>query len=150
MLTAVMLLMGMTMVAGSARALNAVGWYSTQVGDYEEALRCCAQALSLSGEYSDPINEAGTWDTMGYAHHRLGRPAEAIRCFRTALGICEGLRARYYATPILLHLGDACQAAGQPDDARHAWQDALAILDGLQHPDAERARARLSGSSRQA
>jgi DNA-binding SARP family transcriptional activator len=132
--------------AGSARALNAVGWFSTQVGDYEEALRCCAQALSLSGKYSDPINEAGTWDTMGYAHHHLGRPAEAIRCFRTALVICEGLRARYYATPILLHLGDACQAVGQPDAARHAWQDALAILDDLQHPDAERARARLSGS----
>jgi len=35
---------------------------------------------------------------------------------------------------------------GQPDAARHAWQDALAILDDLQHPDAERARARLSGS----
>src|SRR5260370_42470295 len=71
--------------AGSARALNAVGWFSTQVGDYDEALRCCAQALSLSGEYSDPTNEAGARDTMGYAHHPLGRHPRRTTYFHTAL-----------------------------------------------------------------
>jgi DNA-binding SARP family transcriptional activator/tetratricopeptide (TPR) repeat protein len=131
--------------AGMARALNAVGWLHGRMGNYEETLRCCVRALGLSSGAGDPVNDAGTWDSMGYAHYQLGRHAEAVSCFRTAVGILDGLHAGCHQAPMLVHLGDACQAAGDQDAARDAWRDALALLDDLQHPDAEQARARLSG-----
>jgi DNA-binding SARP family transcriptional activator/tetratricopeptide (TPR) repeat protein len=131
--------------AGMARALNGVGWLHGQLGEYEESLRYCVQALGLSSGVGDPLNEACTWDSMGYAHYQLGRQAEAISCFRTAVGILDGRRAGCHQAPLLIHLGDACHAVGEQDAAHDAWRRALAILDDLQHPDAEQARARLSG-----
>jgi DNA-binding SARP family transcriptional activator/tetratricopeptide (TPR) repeat protein len=130
---------------GLAEALNAVGWFHAQLGDYQEALRCCEQALRLSRERGDAFNEAATLDSKGYALSHLHRHAEALRCYRTSVRIYESLRARYFQAAVLLHLGDACQAAGEAAGARDAWQDAIGILDELAHPDAELARARLSG-----
>jgi DNA-binding SARP family transcriptional activator/tetratricopeptide (TPR) repeat protein len=130
---------------GIAEALNAVGWFHANLGDYEKAVLCCERALGLISEHGDRLYEAATLDSMGYALSHLRRHAEAIGCFRTSVRIYEELRARYYQAAVLVHLGDACQAAGEPAGARQAWRDALDILDDLQHPDAERARARLSG-----
>jgi DNA-binding SARP family transcriptional activator/tetratricopeptide (TPR) repeat protein len=131
--------------AGLASALNAVGWFHTQLGDHKRALSCCARALSLVRGHGDTCGEAATWDSLGYAYHHLGRNAEAISCFRTAVRIYEGLRIGYYQAIVQIHLGDACLAAGERGASRQAWREALDILDGLQHPDAEQARARLSG-----
>jgi hypothetical protein len=57
----------------------------------------------------------------------------------------EGMGAHYLQSLVLIHLGDAREATGNRDEARRAWQQALAMLDDLRHPEAERARARLSG-----
>ena len=61
------------------------------------------------------------------------------------MGMLEGMGAHYLQAMVLIHLGDACEAAGDRDDGRRAWRQALAMLDDLRHPEAERARARLSG-----
>jgi hypothetical protein len=41
-------------------------------------------------------------------------------------------------------LGNARHAAGELPQARHAWQQALAIMDDLQHPSADKVRAKLA------
>jgi tetratricopeptide (TPR) repeat protein len=128
-----------------AKALNAVGWQHAQLGDYEQALHYCERALSLGQDGGDPLNEACTWDSMGYAHYQLGRYGEAIRCLRTATQIMSGLSAGLHEPPLLIHLGDACEAAGDHESARQAWLKALTILEELRQPDAAHVRARLSG-----
>ena len=93
----------------------------------------------------DPLNEAATWDSVGYALLHLGRLDEAITCLRTAVGLIEVLRTGYYQTTMLVHLGDAYHAAGELDHAQQAWQEALAILEDLNHSDADQVRGRLDG-----
>ena len=127
--------------------LNGVGWIHAQLGDYEQALEFCEQALSMYRGRGDPLNEAATWDSMGYALLHLGRLDEAIGCLRTALRHHRGLRPGYYQTTMLVHLGDAYHAAGDLGLARQAWQDALAILEDLNHSDADQVRARLHGQA---
>ena len=45
---------------------------------------------------------------------------------------------------MLANLGDTFAAAGDASAACISWRDALAIFDELDHPDAERLRARLA------
>ena len=125
--------------------LNGVGWMHALLGDYEQALEFCEQALSMYRGRGDPLNEAATWDSVGYALLHLGRLDEAITCLRTAVGVIEGLRTGYYETTMLVHLGDAYYAIGDLSQARQAWREALAILEDLNHSDADQVRARLDG-----
>ena len=125
--------------------LNGVGWMHALLGDYEQALEFCEEALGMYRGRGDPLNEAATWDSLGYSLLHLGRLEEAISCLRTAVSLIKVLPTGYYQTTMLLHLGDAYHAAGDLDHARQAWQEALAILEDLNHSDANQVRARLRG-----
>ena len=48
------------------------------------------------------------------------------------------------AAEIATHLGDTYRARGELRDAVGAWRQALGILDDLNHPDAEKVRAKLA------
>ena len=76
------------------------------------------------------------WDSLGYAHHHLGRHRDAVDCYRQALGAVPGgrrplLRGRHADPPRRQPPGRRRPAA-----ARAAWRQALDILDRLGHPDA--------------
>jgi hypothetical protein len=78
-------------------------------------------------------------------------PAEAVRRFldaitsyHHALKLHRDLGDRYSEATALTHLGDTHYATGTHHAAQDAWQQALTILDELQHPDAERARGKLT------
>jgi tetratricopeptide (TPR) repeat protein len=115
------------------------------MGDYEQAMVYCQRALGLLSGKKDPLNEAATLDSIGYALTHLGRPAEALTFLRRAARMIKEVRAPYWQVDVLVHLGDACQAGGEPEQCRHAWQEALAIMDDLHHPDADQVRAKLAG-----
>jgi hypothetical protein len=66
-----------------------------------------------------------------------------VRCYQRALGLLQGSINRHGRATILTNLGDAHRAADDLDAARSAWRQALTILDELNHPDADRVRARL-------
>ncbi|SCF49531.1 Tetratricopeptide repeat-containing protein [Micromonospora matsumotoense] len=87
--------------------------------------------------------QAHTWDSLGYAHHRLGQQSEAIRCYHHALALWREAAERYYEATTLTHLGDSHRAAGAPGLAQRAWRRALAVLELLGHPDAAQLRDRL-------
>ena len=45
---------------GRARELNAVGWFHAQLGDYEQGLACCQEALDVQREIGDLFGQAET------------------------------------------------------------------------------------------
>ncbi len=129
---------------GQANALNAIGWYQALLGDYRQALAMCTRALALSEALGDHHGVAGAWDSIGYAHHHLDDHRRAVACYQRAVELFRQLGDRYFEADTLIHLGDAHQATGDCDQARQAWQRALSLFHELGHPDAERARAKLS------
>jgi tetratricopeptide (TPR) repeat protein len=130
---------------GQANALNAIGWYHTQLHEYREALVFGAQALPLLQEIGDVHGQAAAWDTLGYAHQRLGDVVLAVTHYQRAVELYEEVGDRFFAADSLVHLGDAHGAAGDRADACRAWRGALAVLDELGHPSAEAVRKRLAG-----
>jgi DNA-binding SARP family transcriptional activator len=135
---------------GEAGALNAVGWYHGLLGECQQARGFCRQAVTLSAKTGNRRAEGFAWDSLGYAEHHLGNLAEAAACYQRALSIALESGNRGLEAATLTHLGDTRNAAGEMALARKAWQQALAILDDLQHPDADRVRAKLASTNGQA
>jgi tetratricopeptide (TPR) repeat protein len=133
--------------AGQADALNSIGWYHAQLGNYARAITYCEQGLALC---ADDIVAATTWDSLGYAHQHLGEHERAITCYRRAVELFGNLDARHDRAESLTRLADAQEAAGDPGAARESRLRALAIVDELDHPLADRLRAQLgpAGGSR--
>jgi DNA-binding SARP family transcriptional activator/tetratricopeptide (TPR) repeat protein len=127
-----------------ANALNFAGWCYCQLGDHQQAITYCTQSLLLLQELGDRDGEANTWDTLGYAHNGLGDHVQAANCYQHAIDLARDLGDLYYEADTLTNLGDAHQTAGNHDAARKAWQQAMDIVDQLNHPDADRIRAKLS------
>ncbi|MGW7380991.1 BTAD domain-containing putative transcriptional regulator [Streptomyces sp. NPDC054794] len=128
----------------TAGALNALGWIHGLLGQHQEALDHCRQALALHEERGLGYGVWHIWNSIGSAHHHLGQYDEAVASFRKAL-------AGYRQTgclPIaeagtLRRLGDTYVSMGRAGAARAEWTTALAILERLGHADAETLRADL-------
>ena len=112
------------------------------MGDHEQALAHCRQALRLHQERKDSYGEASMWDSVGFALDHLGRHGEAGECYRRSLGLIRDVGDRMHEAVVLDHLGDALHAAGDAA-ARAAWRQAIDILVHVDHPSAERIRAKL-------
>jgi tetratricopeptide (TPR) repeat protein len=125
-------------------ALNTVGWSLIQIGEYQQALACCHEALTLHQEVPDPRGEAAAWDSLGYAHHRLGDHPQASDCFHAALGLCRALGSQWNEVGVLLHLGETQYAGGHVEAARTTWHQALTIMREIGHPDTEELTTRLA------
>jgi tetratricopeptide (TPR) repeat protein len=120
-----------------------VGWFHAQLGDYQQALVCCQQALDQQREIDDHFGLTETYDSLGYVHRHLGHDKEAITCYQQAVNLCGELGDRYNEADSLVSLGDAYHDFGDSELARIAWQRALTILEQLDHPRADRVRAKM-------
>jgi DNA-binding SARP family transcriptional activator/tetratricopeptide (TPR) repeat protein len=129
---------------GQALATNNIGWFLTLLGEHEQALPYCEQALTLDQEYGDEFNQAGSWDSLGLIHRHLGHFDEAVTCYERALELIERFGDQYHHALTLVGLGDTYQAAGRPAAARGAWEQAAGILDRVGHPDAGGIRTKIS------
>jgi len=126
-----------------ALALNNFGYSCALVtGDYQQTLTWCEQARDLYQELGARFGEAEAWDSIAYAHQRLGHYAQAIDCYQHAQRLHSGNRYKQARTTV--RLGDAYQETGNAATARHAWQQALNILDDLHHADAAQVREKLN------
>ncbi|MCW8101755.1 AfsR/SARP family transcriptional regulator [Streptomyces tauricus] len=114
-----------------ATALNAVGWCHTLLGQHQQALDHCRQALTLQQELGHDAGTADTWDSIGHALHHLGQYDEAVAAYRNALALYRQLDASRVKAATLMHLGDTHLSAGHPDTARAAWTEALDAMDRL-------------------
>ncbi|HEY2551250.1 MAG TPA: BTAD domain-containing putative transcriptional regulator [Streptosporangiaceae bacterium] len=128
---------------GRASALSNLGWCHSRIGQHREAVVCCQRAIALQHKLGDLHGEASSWDSLGYAYHQLAQHQPAVRCFRRALDLLAGLGDRYHSSVTLMHLGDSWAGLGDLLAAAGVWREALAIMSELQHPDAEKVRAKL-------
>jgi tetratricopeptide (TPR) repeat protein len=128
---------------GQAHALNAAGWYLSQLGDHRRALGYCQEALTLHEELADLPGKAGTLDSIGYIHHQLGEYQQAIVNYREAVEAFRDYGERYFVAETLDHLGDSHHLAGDVDAASTAWRQAVEIFEDLGHADANQVAAKL-------
>lgn len=131
-------------LGGQALALNNVGSHHTRLKNFRAALDFGRRALAIHDSTGDVRGQADTYDTLGYTHQRLGEYDDAITHYGLALKSYRGIGNRHGEAETLHHLGDTHADARKPDLAASAWRQALAIYEPLQHPDADRIRARLS------
>ncbi|WP_331740278.1 tetratricopeptide repeat protein (plasmid) [Streptomyces sp. NBC_00015] len=120
-----------------ATALNAVGWCHTLLGQHQQALDYCRQALALQQELGHDAGTADTWDSIGHALHHLGQYDEAVAAYGNALALYRQLDAPRLRAITLMHLGDTHLSAGHPEAAHAAWTEALDAMDELGDADAE-------------
>jgi tetratricopeptide (TPR) repeat protein len=128
---------------GLTTALNLSGWCHARLGNHDEAIDHCRRALARHRERGDQRGAAHTLYVLGYSYHRLREYERAIASFQEALDLFRYLGDRYSEADTLGDLGDSREAVADPAAARAAWQEALDILEDLEHPDAERLRAKL-------
>ncbi|GIJ56463.1 tetratricopeptide repeat protein [Virgisporangium aurantiacum] len=128
---------------GRATALTTVGRCHGLLGDHDHALTYCVRALRVHEDLGDRRGAADAWDAMGDANRGLARYRSATRCYRRAVALFAELGDRFAEATSSTRLGDNHRAAGDLLAARRTWSTALAILTDLDHPDAERVRARM-------
>ncbi|HEY7143553.1 MAG TPA: BTAD domain-containing putative transcriptional regulator [Streptosporangiaceae bacterium] len=133
--------------AGLAASLNTVGWFEARLGNSEQGLAYCQQALALAQEIDDRVTTAATWDSIGYVRHLLGQQGAAVSCYQQAADIYAELGAVWYRAEVLANLGDTHEAAGDRQAARELWREALEVFEQTPHPYTERLRARMHGSA---
>jgi tetratricopeptide (TPR) repeat protein len=133
--------------ASEADALNGVGWCHGLLGDYQQARAFCQRAVALCAETGSRWLEGHAWYSLGYAEQHLGNLAEATACYQRALSLHRETGNRFYEADTLTHIGDTRHAAGQLAQAWDAWQQALTIFEDLQHPDADKVRAKLASAN---
>jgi tetratricopeptide (TPR) repeat protein len=94
-------------------------------------------------ELGDAMGAAYTMDSLAYIHRGLGDRQQAIACYRQARDMFREAGEPEGEAEALSYIGDIHHDSDDPDAARDAWREALAILTQLNHPDAERLRAKL-------
>jgi tetratricopeptide (TPR) repeat protein len=129
--------------AGRANALNNAGWVRIMLGDFDDAVALCEQAVRIAEAVDDRYLLGTNWDTLGYAHHHLGHHQRAITCYRRALELVREQGDRYFEAETLTHLGDTHAVIDDPRRAHDAWLGAVRIYDELGHPEADQLRAKL-------
>ena len=135
---------------GQASALNNVGWHLAELGDYDQSLAHCQKALVLVWELGDLSTQAHTWDSLGYIYLHLNRHLQAAGCYQHAILLFSATGDLYGEAASLSCLGDVHDAVGAGGAARRAWMRALDIFGRLDHPDANKVRAKLRSRSRDA
>ncbi|WP_431927606.1 BTAD domain-containing putative transcriptional regulator [Nonomuraea jabiensis] len=131
--------------AGAALFLNSIGYQLVLLGEYEEAIPYCQEALDLHAKLSYRHGQASAGDSLAYAYHHLGRFAEAAELYRRSIGLFQEVGDRWHEADTTVHLGEMYDAAGDRAAALDTFRRALELLEQLNHPDADRLRARLAG-----
>jgi tetratricopeptide (TPR) repeat protein len=127
-------------VHARANALNNLGWYHSELGEYEAGLDYAQQSLKLYAEVDSEFGRAVASDTSGYALAGLGRFDEAIALYTVAVDVLRGLGRRLDTADCLMAMARVQDRAGRGEGAKASYAAALEILDALDHPDAATVR----------
>jgi DNA-binding SARP family transcriptional activator/tetratricopeptide (TPR) repeat protein len=128
---------------GQVMMLIDVGCGHARLGNHQEALTYCTQALAGVRELGARNWENAVWELFGDIYQQLGNHQETIECYERSIDISRELADRYSEAITLDRLGDAHHSAGGTDAARRAWTHALRIFHEIDHPDGDPIRAKL-------
>jgi len=128
--------------SGEVSALNAMGWFKAHLGEYELGLEYCGRSARLAVELGLPKFKADALDSLGYSLRGLGRYDEAVAHYQQAAVIYQQQGDRFNYAAVLDCIGDCLQASGDAMEAKKAWHESIAIFELLDHPEADRIRAK--------
>lgn len=128
--------------ARQVACLNGIAWQHAQLGNYDQCIAYGRQALAVPIEPGNRFR-ASTWDTLGYAYHRLAQYQQAVASYQRAVASLRELEIRFEEARSLARLADSHDALGEDAAARDARRQALGIFDDLGHPDATELRKKL-------
>jgi tetratricopeptide (TPR) repeat protein len=80
-------------VTAAPRGRAQHGWCRALLGNHTAALAYCQQALTLHQQIGERWGQAAAWDSLGYAHHDLGRHTDAAHSYSADLSHYIGDRA---------------------------------------------------------
>jgi tetratricopeptide (TPR) repeat protein len=126
-----------------ALALDGIGRCHALLGDYQQAVEYCEQALVVLTELDYPQGIASTSSSLGHAFLGLGNHEQAVACQSRAVELFGAAGYRLWEARSLVDLGDIHQTTGDHASACLAWAQAVRILDELNHPEVTQAQARL-------
>ncbi|MGH3712014.1 MAG: tetratricopeptide repeat protein [Micromonosporaceae bacterium] len=127
-----------------ALARNAIGWCHTLLGEHEEAIVHCHQALAELRDLGERVSMSDVLGSLGRAHSQLGRYRQAVDYYQQAIDWCHQHGDGRDQAVKLIDLGDTYHTAGDHAAARDAWQRALHLLDEIGHPDTDKLRKRIA------
>ena len=113
--------------AGLARALNAVGWVAANMGDYDETIVNCSEALAIQEAGGDLNGQAATTDSLAVAYEARGEVALAATMYERSAALFQASGDRFHEAEVLSHAGAAHHDLGNADQAGRCWQEALDI-----------------------
>lgn len=131
-------------LAWVARSLTDVGRIHWHLGDHQQCIQLCEQALRLCQTTGDDDGRAAAMHTLGRALISIGRYRDATNHLEHASAIRRHLADHFGEAESLIDLGEARHIQHENAAAQDAWHRAFDILHALEHPAAEKVRARLA------
>jgi len=132
-----------------ARELNAVGWYSARVGEYEQAFEHCQAALALALRHGHQPSEANMLDSLGYICFHTGRYELAEDYYTRALAVVRDLGHTYLEAETLERLGHTHAARHRHAHARSSGNRPPPVRIATPHRDAARIQRQLDNIGEQ-
>ncbi|GLY80572.1 hypothetical protein Airi01_088390 [Actinoallomurus iriomotensis] len=111
-----------------ARMLVSLGYAHLSLGDYEAAVRECAEALRIDEETGHLLGQASALEYLGIAALRTNHPEPAIAYFARARAIDEQVDHPRGVAMMRRHLGDAHAQAGRYAAAIEEFAHALSFF----------------------
>ncbi len=128
-----------------ADALNAIGWYTAQLGDHDRGRRACEEAIALFHGHQDIDGLAGALSSLAGIAQLTGRHAEAAERYAEALVLFRGLGHTHEVANTLGSLGHSLVALGRRAEADQVWGEALEQYQAqVRLSDAEHLRRQLT------
>lgn len=111
-----------------ALELNALGRIYRSRGQYQEAVVCYTQALTIFERLGNRRGECLSLSNLGLAHDAQGNRVKAVRCYESALDMARLMRDRHIEGQVLANLGTAYSRQGRWQEARELWRQALSLV----------------------
>ncbi|MEU3617298.1 BTAD domain-containing putative transcriptional regulator [Streptomyces sp. NPDC006872] len=126
-------------------ALHALGRTHLSRGEHRRAAAYFEESLTgLAGLDGTRYAEAGAWDSLGIARHRLGEHPRALAAYQCALRLYREVGDTFSEAGTLCRLGDTYLATGDSGAARTVWERALRFLARTDPTAAREIRTRLA------
>ncbi|QIQ05116.1 AfsR/SARP family transcriptional regulator [Streptomyces liangshanensis] len=131
--------------AGEAAALNGLGTLHHDRGEYDDALRICAEALRVVESTSDRAGYANTLCTLAKIHVSRAEREEAFDLYRKSAAVYQGIDDWAGEDDVLCRFADALVMDGRIAEAEAALERVLALRERMGTADVEQVRSRLEG-----
>jgi tetratricopeptide (TPR) repeat protein len=113
-----------------AYALADRGDWLIKLGQPQEGLTLCSQALAKYRAIGHVNGSAGLFASLAVAYASLGQPDEARNCLAEAARIIETTDERVYEAEVLYRMpGDLLNAAGDRSGAEQHYRQAIAVAE---------------------